>query len=205
MRSPGAAERRSVYPVRGITRGRRSRRCRLAAWPRCERSSADAHIVGQFVHVVGPPRKVPAEGLADLLDGVDQPVTRALLAQLPADGVDQPPPVGFAYALVDARVTDHGQLVIRYRNVDEHAIVLRRVMHAEPLEDLDGPRERVALAGMVEMHAYLRGGARLRLPHRARDRGEILLGEKGRDPLRMPSHHQSPLAPPPPKLPPPPP
>src|SRR5262249_24866679 len=118
---------------------------------------------------------------------------------------DQPPPVGFAYALVDARITDHGQLVIRYGNVDEHAIVLRRAMHAEPLEDLDGPPERVAPAGVIEMHAHLRGGARLRLPHRARDRGEILLGEKGRDPLRMPSHHQSPLAPPPPKLPPPPP
>src|SRR5215470_16653709 len=148
---------------------------------------------------------MPAEGLTDMLDGVDQSVTRALLAQVIADRVDELSPVDLAHTLVDARVSDHRQFVIRHRDVDEHAVTLSRAVHAESLEHLDGPPERVLLAGVVEVHAHLGRGARLGSPHRARDISEILLGEKRCDPPGMPSHHQSPLAPPPPKLPPPPP
>src|SRR5262249_34282913 len=146
-----------------------------------------------------------AEGLTDMLDGVDQSVTRALLAQVIADRVDELSPVDLAHTLVAAGVSDHRQFVIRHRDVDEHAVTLSRAVHAESLEHLDGPPERVLLAGVVDVHAHLGRGARFGSPHRARDGREILLGEKRRDPPGMPSHHQSPLAPPPPKLPPPPP
>src|SRR5215813_4156885 len=147
---------------------------------------------------------MPAEGLTDMLDGVYQPVTRALLAQVIADRVDELSPVDLAHTLVDARVSDHRQFVIRHRDVDENAVTLNRAVHAESLEHLDGPPERVLLAGVVDVHAHLGRGARFGSPHRARDGREILPGEKRRDPPGMPSHHPSPLAPPPPPPPKPP-
>src|SRR5262245_66215798 len=86
---------------------------------------------------------MPAEGLADLLDGVDQAFTRALLAQAIADGVDELAPVGFAHPLVDARVPDHRQLPIRHRNVDEDAMTLGRAVNDETIEYLDGELESI--------------------------------------------------------------
>src|SRR5262249_25873551 len=90
------------------------------------------------------------------------------------------------------------------RHVDQHAVSARGPMHAEPLEDLGGARDRLAGASVIEMNADLRRRAALRLGDRVPHRFEVRIAHELTNPARMPSHHQSPLAPPPPNLPPPP-
>src|SRR6266545_3581214 len=187
MKGPGS----SVEPVSGITRGLRSR--------------PEAHVVGQLIPVIGPAGEVTAQRSSHLHHGVDEPLARALLAHALPQRIDQLPPVLLAHTRVDARIADRRQLVIPHRHVDQDAIALGRPVHTEPLEDLDGSSQRVFVTRVVEVNAHLGRCLRLGPPHRGSEGFQVLLREEFRDPFRMSSHHQSPLAPPPPNPPPPPP
>src|SRR5713101_2451306 len=166
---------------------------------------ADADFAGELVLVAGTARKMVAERPAHFRERMHEAVARSLLPHALENAGDQPLPVLFAHPLVNALVADDRELSVGHRDVDEDAVAVGGLVHAQPLEDLDGALERIARARVVEVHADLRRGVPLRLRDGAHDGLEVVVGEKCADPFRMPGHHQSPLEPPPPKPPPPPP
>src|SRR5262245_13936060 len=119
-------------------------------------------------------------------------------------GLDHVPPVRLAHTRVDALVADEGQLAVLDRGIDQHAVALRRPVHAEPLEDPHRAGHGLTGAGVIDVDANLRRRLGLRGGDRSRDGLEVRLAHEAPRPPWMTGHHQLPLAPPPPKLPPPP-
>src|SRR2546426_6891243 len=174
-------------------------------------ASRHAHLIAQLVAVVGPARVVLGERLAELPDRPLERLARGVLPELLDHQVAHAVPVTIADAAVDALVADDRQAPLLDGEVDQHPVSLGRLVHAEPPEhvlgsrqDVGGPPEKSPRHAALQMHSDLRRRARLGGLDRPGDRVEIRVAQEPPGPLRMPGHHQLPLAPPPPELPPPP-
>src|SRR3954454_3345919 len=102
-------------------------------------------VVRQLVPVALLTRKMLAEKRADALDPFNQRIREGFALEVIPHRLDQPIPKLDAAFLVNAFVTDDGELPRARRNQDEHGVPLSCLSHRELVELLRRERERLVL------------------------------------------------------------
>src|SRR5438034_144952 len=131
----------------------------------------------------------------DRVDRADDRLAGRARAELLEYPVANAVPVRVADVPVDPHVAQDGQLMVVDREVDKHAVPLRRAVHAELREDRPRTREGVhrlaedaAWQAALQVHADLGRGPRLGSLDGVGDRLEVRLAEKAPRPLRGLGH-----------------
>src|SRR5262245_29690257 len=128
-----------------------------------------ADLVAQLVLVVGPARIVLGERTAERLDAALDRLARRAGPEPVGHQIAHAFPVGIADAPMDALVPDHREAPVLDGEIDQHAVTLDGLVHAQAPEDVARPRQDVGYAphpepprhAALQVHADLGGGPRL--------------------------------------------